>query len=149
MSETRQQFEQSYPVIQSVDVQWGDMDALQHVNNVVYFRYYENVRIAYMARTSMLNNKDMGPVLAATESQYKRPLTFPDHILVGARVAEIHPYGCLQEYAVYSVGQDAITSRGTARIVILNPQTGAKVVMSEQLVTQIEALEGRQPPSQR
>ncbi|MEX1057568.1 MAG: acyl-CoA thioesterase [Natronospirillum sp.] len=144
MSETHKQFTESYPIIQTVDLQWGDMDALKHVNNAVYFRYFENVRIAYMAKTSMLSKQGMGPVLAATDCQYKRPLTFPDRIVVGARVAEVYDFGCLQEYAVYSLDQDAITTRGSARIVLVDAKTGQKVAMNNQLLSEISALEGRE-----
>ena len=36
-----------YPVTLALRVAWGDMDAFQHVNNTVYFRYFESARIAY------------------------------------------------------------------------------------------------------
>ena len=36
-----------YPVTVEVPVVWGEMDAFSHVNNVVYFRYFETARIAY------------------------------------------------------------------------------------------------------
>ena len=35
-------------------VEWGDMDALQHVNNVEYFKYFQKARIAYFEK----NNSD-------------------------------------------------------------------------------------------
>ena len=37
-----------------MDVEWGDMDALQHVNNVEYFKYFQKARIAYFEK----NNSD-------------------------------------------------------------------------------------------
>ena len=33
-----------------MDVDWGDMDALQHVNNVEYFKYFQKARIAYFEK---------------------------------------------------------------------------------------------------
>lgn len=36
-----------YPVVVEVPVAWGEMDAYGHVNNIVYFRYFETARIAY------------------------------------------------------------------------------------------------------
>ena len=39
-----------YPVVISLPVQWGDQDLFGHVNNVVYFRWYESARIAYLDR---------------------------------------------------------------------------------------------------
>ena len=40
----------SFPVVFEQVVDWGDMDGFAHVNNVVYFRYFENVRIEYLQR---------------------------------------------------------------------------------------------------
>ena len=137
------EFKQTYPVTQSWALQWGDMDALSHINNVVYFRYFENVRIDYMSRTAMIGNPDLGPVLAETQASYRRPLTFPDKITVGARVTEIQSYGCEQEYAVYSHRQDTITTYGRARIVVLDTRTGRKTEMTPELLSEIERVEGR------
>src|SRR6202140_1958640 len=39
-----------YPVIVELPVVWGEMDSYRHVNNVVYFRYFENARIEYFRR---------------------------------------------------------------------------------------------------
>ena len=38
-----------------MDVEWGDMDALQHVNNVEYFKYFQKARIAYFEKKSLKN----------------------------------------------------------------------------------------------
>jgi acyl-CoA thioester hydrolase len=59
-----------FPVQVEIPVAWGDMDAFGHVNNVVYFRYFESARIAcfeavdYMASAA---HSGLGPILAATE----------------------------------------------------------------------------------
>jgi acyl-CoA thioester hydrolase len=42
----------TFPVIVEIPVAWGEMDALQHVNNVFYFRYFETARIAYFEKLS-------------------------------------------------------------------------------------------------
>ena len=39
-----------YPVVIEIPVAWGEMDAFQHLNNIVYFRYFESARIAYFER---------------------------------------------------------------------------------------------------
>ncbi|MCB0148997.1 MAG: acyl-CoA thioesterase, partial [Caldilineaceae bacterium] len=44
-----------YPVVIEIPVAWGEMDAFQHVNNIVYFRYFESGRIAYFERAGMMN----------------------------------------------------------------------------------------------
>ncbi|MCZ6911333.1 MAG: acyl-CoA thioesterase, partial [Proteobacteria bacterium] len=37
-----------YPVVIELPVVWGEMDAFDHVNNIIYFRYFESARIAYV-----------------------------------------------------------------------------------------------------
>ncbi|WP_167855900.1 acyl-CoA thioesterase [Natronospirillum operosum] len=143
MSETLAEFKSTYPVILTVDLQWGDMDALSHINNVVYFRYFENVRIAYMGRTSLIGNPACGPVLGTTQAKYRRPLTFPDRIHIGARVTALHEHGCEHEYAIYSETQDALTTFGNARIVIVDARTGRKAALTEGMKAEIETLEGK------
>ena len=60
---------EGFPVIVEFPVAWGEMDALGHVNNVAYFRYFENARIAYFERIKMWNFMEktgIGPILAST-----------------------------------------------------------------------------------
>ena len=78
-----------YPVIVRQAVVWGDMDSYQHVNNVVYFRYFENARLEYFRRLDWFafeRETGIGPILAATQARFRRPLTYPDTISIAARV---------------------------------------------------------------
>jgi acyl-CoA thioester hydrolase len=43
----------NYPVVIEIPIAWGDMDAFQHVNNIVYFRYFESARIAYFEKLNL------------------------------------------------------------------------------------------------
>lgn len=70
----------------SIPIAWGDIDAAQHVNNMMYLRYGETSRIAYMQSAGMdfdLSKTDL--ILAEINCKYKFPLTFPDSIWVGTR----------------------------------------------------------------
>src|SRR5262245_34817572 len=82
----------SFPIVVELDVAWGDMDSYGHVNNVVYFRYFENARIAYLDRVGWSKLKleaGLGPILHSTSARFRKALTYPDHLLVGARVTDI------------------------------------------------------------
>ncbi|HET6787040.1 MAG TPA: thioesterase family protein [Aquabacterium sp.] len=69
---------------------WGDMDALGHVNNTVYFKYMEQVRVSWIAAISgQVNDDDEGPVIANTFCNFYRPLVFPGDLIVKLYVA--HP----------------------------------------------------------
>ena len=139
-----EKFNNKYPVQIELPVQWGDMDAFNHVNNAMYFKYFESVRIAYFEKLGVMgsNTKDnVAPILAETNCRFKLPLNFPDTILVGASVIENHSHGFLMEYAVYSQQLKRMTSIGTGRIVMLNYSTHEKVKVNTTLQNQINILE--------
>ncbi|HFC30797.1 MAG TPA: acyl-CoA thioesterase [Oceanospirillales bacterium] len=142
-----EKFNKKYAVTIALKVQWGDMDAFNHVNNIMYFRYFESARIAYFEKLEMMGNDkvtDVAPILAETSCRFKFPLTYPDDILVGARVMENHSHGFMMEYAVYSTKYKRITSIGTGRIVLLNYKSHEKVAVSTDLLHKIQQLENTQ-----
>jgi len=139
-----EKFNNTYPVQIELPVQWGDMDAFNHVNNAMYFKYFESVRIAYFEKLGVMGtdtDDNVAPILAETSCRFKMPLNFPDRILVGASITENHSHGFLMEYAVYSQQLKRITSVGTGRVVMLNYATHEKVKVDEKLQAKIKTLE--------
>src|SRR3954447_21061393 len=85
-------FTAGFPVVITLPVQWGDQDAFGHVNNTVYFRWYESGRIAYSQRIGLIElfeSARIGPILASISCDYRRAITFPDTVAVGSRVTRI------------------------------------------------------------
>src|SRR5436190_7736820 len=81
-----------FPVVVTQAVVWGEMDAYQHVNNVVYFRYFENARLEYFRRMGWFEYEEqtgIGPILASTQAKFRKALTYPDTIGIGARMISI------------------------------------------------------------
>jgi len=141
---TKQQFDQAFPVQVGLPVQWGDMDAFGHVNNTMYFRYFETARLAYFNKVGVMEDmqKDqLGPILAETSCQFKRALVFPDQILVGASVTENHEFGFLMHYGIFSEQQQTVTSIGTGRIVMVDYKNGNKVEPSDKLLQLINKIQ--------
>ncbi|GAA6133260.1 thioesterase family protein [Oceaniserpentilla sp. 4NH20-0058] len=120
-------FKQIYPFHIKQDVIWGDMDAFKHVNNTVYFRYFEGVRMALFEVTSVISNMNatqIGPIMASIQCQFKAPLSFPDKILIGTRIKEIGAKKFTMEYAVFSELQNTIVSTGEGLIVFYDYKSG-------------------------
>ncbi len=143
---TKQDFDQAFPVHVELPVQWGEMDAFGHVNNTVYFKYFETARLAYFNEVGVMEDmqkEGLGPILAETSCRFKRPLKFPDTVIVGASVLENQPYGFLMQYGIYSLQQQTITSIGNGRIVMVDYHTGQKVKPSEKLLNLIEQVQNR------
>src|SRR5213080_4681434 len=92
-----------FPVVVELDVAWGDMDSYAHVNNVVYFRYFEAARIVLLDRVGWLRSMQeagLGPIAASTNARFRKALTYPDRILVGARVTDTQPDRVTVEHRV-------------------------------------------------
>ena len=138
------QFNQQYPVVISQNVIWGDMDAFEHVNNTVYFRYFEDVRIAYFEQLDVLGHKaknNIGPILAKTECNFKLPLKYPDSIHIAARTRILSAKKFEMDYAVYSESYDAIVAEGNGLNVYYDYGLGKSCEIPDSIVTTISNLE--------
>jgi acyl-CoA thioester hydrolase len=134
-----------FPVIVQQNVIWGDMDAYQHVNNVVYFRYFENARLEYIARLDWFKfekETGIGPILAATQARFRRPLTYPDTIAIGARLASLDADRLHLEHRIVSAAQRQIVTEGQGTIVTYHYAEKRKVPVPDELRRRIAELEG-------
>ncbi|NVK21041.1 MAG: acyl-CoA thioesterase [Kangiellaceae bacterium] len=144
-----QKFNQQFPVVLPITVAWGEMDAFQHVNNVVYLRYFESARIAYMQAIGMNtdvsdpknNPNPIGPILADSYCRYRRPVTFPDTLHIGCKIKELQEFGLVMEYQAYSEQQQTIATLGHSRIVVINYFTGQKSQLGDELLNKIKELQ--------
>jgi len=135
-----------YPVIYDVAVAWGEMDAFQHVNNVVYFRYFESARIEYGRAIGMMDWREslgIGPIVAGANARYKRPVLFPDQLRVGVKIARLSDDRFWQQYRIVSTTQGAITTEGEAEIVMFDYKSGKKTNVPAELRQRIAQLEQR------
>ena len=135
-----------YPVIVELPVVWGEMDSYRHVNNVVYFRYFENVRLEYFRRMDWFEferQTGIGPILAATQARFRKPLTYPDTISVGARIPKLEQDRFTMEYLLVSHQLNAVAAEGTGTIVTFHYGEGKKAPIPEELRQRIEKIEGR------
>ncbi|MBO1897843.1 acyl-CoA thioesterase [Shewanella sp. BF02_Schw] len=120
-----------------IQVAWGEMDALQHVNNSVYFKYFETARLDFFNQINLLDDlktTGVGPVLSETNARFKRPVTFPDSIVVGVKISDINEDRFVMHYTVFSKAQQAVTTIGWAKVVMFNFKTGKKAKLTQELL---------------
>lgn len=135
-----------FPVIIEIPVAWGEMDAFQHVNNIVYFRYFECGRMAYFERigfNEIMAKTGVGPILAHTQCRYRKALTYPDTVSVGARVIALSEDRFTMEICLVSRKLQKISAEGTAELVAFNYRENRKAPLPEEIQKNIEVLEGR------
>jgi acyl-CoA thioester hydrolase len=133
-----------FPVVVEQAVAWGDMDSYQHVNNVVYFRYFENARLEYFRRLDWFayeKETGIGPILASTQCRFRRALTYPDTIRIGARVVTIDDDRFAFEYRLVTERLGSIAAEGQGVIVTYHYARGEKVAVPEELRRRINELE--------
>ena len=126
-------------------VLWADMDAFQHVNNTVYFRYFEDARIAYFEKLKVMELKErlgIAPILASTSCKFRIPLTYPDTVSVGSRISRLEEDRFIMEYRVVSHRHNKIAAEGEGMIVIFNYREGKKTAAPAELKKLIVEIEG-------
>jgi len=127
-------------------VQWGDQDAFGHVNNTIYFRWFESARIEYMNRLGLddLYEKErVGPILASIKCDYRRQLHFPDTVRIGARVSRLGRSSIGMEHRLVSESQNAVVAEGDSTLVVFDYKTQQSCPIPEALRAAIEAFEQR------
>ena len=67
----------------SMPIRWGDMDAFGHVNNTVYFRYMEQVRISWFESIGIIGGAEQGqgPVIVNASMEFLRQLHYPGDVV--------------------------------------------------------------------
>jgi acyl-CoA thioester hydrolase len=140
-----------FPVVVEQAVVWGDMDSYRHVNNVVYFRYFENARLEYFRRLGWDEIEEatgIGPILAATQARFRLPLTYPDTIRIGARLGTLGADRFTLLHKIISLRLGSVATEGESRVVSFHYGRGVKAPLPEELRLRIAALEGSAAPGQ-
>ena len=131
-----------YPIIHQQPIQWGEMDAFNHLNNVVYYRYAESARITYLQALGMFDGS-MVTILAQSSCQYLRPVTYPDTLLLGVRCQRLGTTSIVIEYSYYSCAQQAIIATAEAVIVRLDSAGKDKLAWTTKERSDLLALEAK------
>ena len=132
------------PVVIEIPVAWGEMDSLRHVNNIVYFRYFESARMAYFDRLDIwtyMNATGTGPILASTRCKFRLPLSYPDTVSVGTKITEMAEDRFLMKYMVVSHRHGKVAAEGEGVIVAYNYREKRKTPLPEELRERIQLIE--------
>ncbi|CAB3804569.1 hypothetical protein LMG28688_06013 [Paraburkholderia caffeinitolerans] len=138
MSEYHPVFEMTMPI------RWGDMDAFGHVNNTVYFRYMEQVRISWFEHIgvggeSHERGDGQGPVIVNASMDFLRQLHYPGDIVCTMTVGEPGRSSFDTGFELRRVDDpDTVYARGNARCVWIDYAAGKSVPIPDSLRATIE-----------
>jgi acyl-CoA thioester hydrolase len=135
---------EGYPVVVEIPVAWGEMDSFQHVNNTVYFRYFESARIRYSEKLGLYKHKDetgIGPILGSTSCKYRLPLTYPDTVSVGTKITDIAEDRFTMKYVIVSHKHQKVAAEGDGVVVMYDYREGKKTAIPEEIRKRILTME--------
>jgi acyl-CoA thioester hydrolase len=135
-----------FPVVTPVSIIWGDEDAFGHVNNVMYLRWCETARVEYLKSAGLwpaqFPPSGFGPILASITCDYRRPVTYPDTVYVGARVTSIGNSSLRMEHRVVSKALDVVVAEASSTIVMLDYATMKSVPVPDECRKSVAGIEG-------
>jgi acyl-CoA thioester hydrolase len=137
-----------YPVVIEQVVAWADMDSFKHVNNVVYFRYFENARVEYIRRLGWWEyhqQTGIGPIVSATQARFRRPVKYPDTLRCGAKLLTLGEDRFTLKHTIVSTATGELVTDGDAIVVVFNYRDNVKTRIPADLLERIRTLEGALP----
>ncbi len=131
----------AYPVLRSITTRWMDNDAYGHVNNVVYYSWFDTAVNAWLIESGVLDIQRSPTVglVVETHCNYFVPLAFPQTVQVGLRVAQVGSSSVRYELAVF--GKDALcAAKGHFVHVYVDAQSHRPAAIPSSLKTLLETL---------
>lgn len=119
-------------------VRWGDLDALNHVNNTVYFRYMEEARVNCMIACGIYGQETTRDiVLASVTCDFLRPIVWPATVLVDTRLVRMGRSSLEFEVEIYVKGEEGACARSRNIVVGIDTGTGRSMPWTQ---TEIEGV---------
>ena len=123
---------------------WGDMDALGHVNNVTYFRYMEQARVAFFETLVPRDElwKKTGIVVVHASCDFRRALVYPGDVEVSLFVEPPRRTSIATFYEMRLAGDAHVYAEGKAVVVFIDGLTQKAIAIPPAVRSKLEALPG-------
>ena len=104
----------AYPYFARIPTRWMDNDAYAHVNNVVYYSFFDTAVNELLIRSGVLDVR-RDPIVGfvvETQCRFLRPITFPDRVDAGVRVARIGTSSVRYEVGIFRDDEETAAAQG-------------------------------------
>ena len=141
MSKSKPETRERYPHFLTITTRWMDNDVYSHVNNVVYYSWFDTAVNEYMLREGVLK-MDAGPICLVVETgcQYFGPISFPDAVYCGLRVAHLGRSSVRFEIGIFRNAEVAAAAQGHFVHVCCDRATHRPIAMPEDMRAALEKL---------
>ncbi len=132
----------AYKAFRTIGTRWEDNDVYGHVNNVVYYSWFDTAVNALLIERGALDihgGSTIGLVIE-TQCNYFAPLAFPENVEAGIRVARIGGSSVRYEVGLFAEGAPVTAARGHFIHVYVDRETRRPVPLPEKLKAVLETL---------
>ena len=118
-----------------IPVRWGDMDALGHVNNTVYFRYMEQARVEWLEALGLPiePGRSEGVVIVNASCTFLVPVTYPATVEVQLFAGNPGRSSIPTFYRMFCLGEDTLYAEGDAKVIWINGVTGKSIPLPDRI----------------
>lgn len=137
-----------YPLAVPIEVRFRDMDSMGHVNNAVFFTYFENARIAYWRAVPAIRSRQaLDYILARAECDFRSPATVEDSLACHIRVSSFGRSSFTFEYLLNDGRSGRVVAEGRTVQALYDYALGKTKPLDGALRAAIEEFEGRTIPA--
>jgi acyl-CoA thioester hydrolase len=132
----------AYKVFRTIGTRWMDNDVYGHVNNVVYYSWFDTAVNGYLIEQGALDihhGETIGLVIE-TQCNYFSPLAFPQMVEAGIRVAKLGTSSVRYEVGLFAQGEPLTAAKGHFVHVYVDKHTRRPIPLPAQLKTTLETL---------
>jgi len=132
----------AYKVFRAIGTRWEDNDVYGHVNNVVYYSWFDTAVNGYLIEQGALDihqGVTIGLVIE-TQCNYFAPLAFPQAVEAGLRVAHVGTSSVRYEVGIFAAGQAQAAACGHFVHVYVDAATRRPVPLPDPLKHTLETL---------
>ena len=114
MSKPTPNHRDAYPYFQPIPTRWMDNDVYGHVNNVVYYSYFDTVVNQYLIQQGALDieNSQVVGLVVETGCQYFASIAFPDVVTAGLRVSKVGNSSVRYEIGIFRNAEPSASAQG-------------------------------------
>jgi len=125
MAEPAEPRRRDFPYRIEIPTRWSDNDMLGHVNNVVYYRFFEAVVVRFQMEVAGVDwlADPISPQAVETLCRFHRPLSFPETVEAGLRVERIGNSSVTFAIALFGESEDAPAASGHFVHVFVNAES--------------------------
>lgn len=133
----------TYPVFRLISTRWMDNDAYGHVNNVVYYSWFDTAVNAYLIEQGVLDihQGDTIGLVIETQCNYFAPLAFPQTVEAGIRVAHLGKSSVRYEVGLFAHGSSSAAAQGHFIHVYVDKSSRRPVALPDNLKSLLETLQ--------